>query len=313
MPCYSPLEGYRAKEVNANGKRPVVFNPGDGFTDMPIKLPCGQCNGCRLERSRQWAVRCMHESQMHDKNCFLTLTYNNENLPPDMSVNVRHFQLFMKKLRKKFGSGIRFFHCGEYGEKFARPHYHALIFGLDFEDRKLHSVKNGVPLYTSETLDSLWGMGYATIGDVTFESAAYVARYIMKKINGELADEHYLAKDPQGNWIYDPETGEILKRTPEYTTMSRRPGIGKPWLDKFQSDVYPHDFIVVNGKKVKPPKAYDANFEITDPVAFRQVKRLRKLVSNDVKENNTPERLKVREKVLALKLRKLLRKLDSEL
>ena len=244
----------------ANGKRKIVFNPRDGFSDLPILLPCGQCIGCRLERSRQWAIRCMHEAQLHDENSYITLTYNDKNLPKDGSLNLRHFQLFMKRLRKKTGKKIRFYHCGEYGEKFKRPHYHACLFGYQFPDLRYFKTINGNKLYTSKYLDSVWTnkngetMGFSTIGNVTFESAAYVARYIMKKINGEKAEAHYVNK----------ETGEILK--PEYTTMSRRPGgLGAEWLKKYKTDVYPGDFVVVRGKKMKPPKYYDRQYELTYP------------------------------------------------
>lgn len=188
MACYSPVTGYRAKQPNPiTKKRSVVFNTRDGVQDETVTFACGQCIGCRLERSRQWAIRCVHEASQHERNCFVTLTYDDKHLPADRSLKLRHFQNFMKKLRKKYGAGIRFFHCGEYGEKFRRPHYHALIFNHDFDDKILWSKNRGSPLYISESLDSLWEFGFATIGDVTFESAAYVARYITKKVNGELA------------------------------------------------------------------------------------------------------------------------------
>ena len=174
----------------------MIFNPKYAYqADQPEKLPCGQCVGCRLERSRQWAIRCMHEAQMHEDNCFITLTFNPESLDDrsnPWSLDVRDFQLFMKRLRKKYGAGIRFYHCGEYGELNKRPHYHACIFGFDFPDKRLWKVTNsGHRLYISESLDELWPFGFCTIGNVTFESAAYVARYIMKKVNGDAAADHY--------------------------------------------------------------------------------------------------------------------------
>jgi hypothetical protein len=134
MPCYFPITAWRSKDgKNEAGKWPVVFKPTAGYLDKELKLPCGRCIGCRLERSRQWAVRCVHEASLHEKNCFITLTYSPENLPKDGSLDVSHFQKFMKRFRKRFGPGIRFFHCGEYGESLSRPHYHACIFGFDFE------------------------------------------------------------------------------------------------------------------------------------------------------------------------------------
>ena len=246
MPCYSPIKGYRSKVLSPNGKRTIVFKPNLGFVDPPVLVPCGQCCGCRLERSRQWAIRCTHEASLHENNCFITLTFNDDNLPSDKSLDVRHFQLFMKRLRKQFGSNIRYYHCGEYGEKFRRPHYHACIFNFDFPDKKIFKISNGHNLYTSVILSEIWPYGFSLIGDVTFQSAAYVARYIMKKVTGDLAKDHY-------EYI-DPDTGEIINLKPEYTTMSRRPGLGKGWFEKYKSDVYPDDFVILNGKKMKPPK-----------------------------------------------------------
>ena len=137
MTCYAPLHGYYSQERNPKtGKRSVVFSRNSGYDDRRVSVPCGQCIGCRLERSRQWAVRCVHESSLHRFSSFITLTYNDEHLPSDRSLNVEHFQRFMKRLRKHLEPlKIRFFHCGEYGDKFRRPHYHAIVFGYDFPDR----------------------------------------------------------------------------------------------------------------------------------------------------------------------------------
>jgi hypothetical protein len=300
MPCFHPVTAWRSKDVNPDtGKRPMVFNPKMAYqADAPEKLPCGQCVGCRLERSRQWAIRCMHEAQMHEQNCFITLTFSPEALEQRenmWSLDVRDWQLFMKKLRKKYGSGIRFYHCGEYGEKNRRPHYHACIFGFDFPDKELWKVTpTGHRLYISRSLEELWPYGFSTIGDVTFESAAYVARYIMKKINGDKADEHY-------EWI-DDETGEVSPLRPEYTTMSRRPGIGRTWCDRYIDDVYPHDFVVVNGVKMRPPKYYDGVLATVRPYEFDEVKENRLINAEKHVDNNTTDRLKVREQVQLAKL-----------
>lgn len=306
MPCYSPLTGYRAQRVNDSGKRSIVFNPAHGYRDLPVQVPCGQCIGCRLERSRQWAIRCMHEASLHTENCFITLTYSDEHLPSDRSLNVRDFQLFMKRLRKKYNDrAIRFYHCGEYGSRFGRPHYHALLFGFDFPDRQLFRVTSaGSRLYRSRDLESLWPFGFSTIGDVTFDSAAYVARYIMKKVTGDKAAEHY-------EWI-DPDTGEIHQRKPEYTTMSRRPGIGKLWYDKYKHEVYPSDEVIVKGRAVKPPKYYDGLYEIEYPEDAERVKEARKRAAARRKQDNTTERLRVREKVKLAQISRLKRSLDSE-
>lgn len=209
----------------------------------------------------------------------------------------------MKRLRFHFGDKkIRFFHCGEYGEKYGRPHYHAILFGIDFDDKQLHTIINGNRLYTSPTLEKLWPYGYSSIGNVTFESAAYVARYIMKKVTGDQADEHYS--------VINEETGEILYKQPEYTTMSRRPGIAAGWFEQYADDVYPKDFVTVRGKKMRPPKFYDRLMEKTRPYEIEDIKAARVEKAREHSLNNTPERLHVREQVQKLKLKQLPRKLD---
>ena len=303
MPCYYPLDGYRSRTKNASGKRSIVFNPSQGFRDQPLKVPCGQCIGCRLERSRQWAIRCVHEASLHENNSFLTLTYNPQNLPEGGTLVVADFQNFMKRLRKSVGHKIRFFHCGEYGESTRRPHYHAIIFGHDFKDKQLHKTINENNLYTSNTLNKLWPLGHALIGDVTFESAAYVARYCTKKITGAKALEHYTD--------IDYSTGEIInERKPEYTTMSRRPGIGKAWLEKFRDDIFPDDFVVLAGKKLRPPNYYLNQYEVTNPEEHQKIKAKRKRAGELNKSENTWMRLRVREEIQNYKYNKLIRNLE---
>ena len=296
MPCYHPMQGYRSR---ADGKT-IVFNPTHGWVDRPLTIPCGQCVGCRLERSRQWAVRCVHEASLHEDNCFITLTYNNESLPEDGSLNKKHFQDFMKRLRKKYkNKKIRYYHCGEYGDKNFRPHYHAIIFGLQFDDQKLFTVNNGEKLYTSEKLEKLWPFGFSTIGTVTFESAAYVARYVMKKVNGKNAKNHYER--------VDSNTGEIYSLVPEYNTMSRRPGIAAGWFDKYKDDVYPSDNIHLREKTFRPPKFYDKMYEHLMPNEMEKIKMQRmKNMQKHVKDN-TAERLAVKEQVKHAQLNKLIR------
>lgn len=247
----------------------------------------------------------MHEASLWDDNAFITLTFNDANLPADGSLNVRHYQLFMKRLRKQFGSNIRFFHCGEYGEKFRRPHYHACLFNHDFHDKTLWKVQNDQRLFISADLEKLWPYGFSTTGVVTFQSAAYVARYIMKKVTGDLAEEHYQR--------VDPETGEITQLRPEYTTMSRRPGIGHGWLKKFYQDIYPDDFVVIKGKRMKPPKYYDRLYEIAYPSDFDEIRRRRILAGKLHVDDNTPERLNVRERVKFAQIDQLPRTIDQEL
>jgi len=241
------------------------------------------------------------------------LTYDNAHLPKDTSVDVREFQLFMKRLRKAYPKDrIRFFHCGEYGEKLARPHYHACLFNFDFPDKVPHGE-----YFTSKSLDRIWGNNDpekcpSIIGRVTFESAAYVARYITKKITGDEAQAHYV----------DKKTGVV--RRPEYVTMSRRPGIGRGWYDRFKGDLYPSDSAVVRGVEVRPAKFYDGVFERENPVVFAELKakrlsRVKHLVSlvdrlagkSDFVEDSTPDRLVVREEVHKSRAKNLVRKLEE--
>jgi hypothetical protein len=321
MVCYHPMKAFQSVRLNPDtGKRYVSFRrPYDGHMWTEILLPCGQCVGCRLDRSRQWAIRCYHEAQLYDDNCFITLTFDDEHLHQrdhPWSLDVRDFQLFMKRLRKRFGSGIRFYHCGEYGEicfncgkskKFCqcgsyvphigRPHYHACLFNFDFSDKTLWKVKNGCRLYISEILSELWPFGFSSIGDVTFQSAAYVARYIMKKQNGDMAEMRYFDRD-----------GVVV--CSEYTTMSRRPGIGKPWLDKYGEETYRDDYVVVNGTKMKPPKFYDRCFDVVSPDEMADIKARRMRGMKKHLDNNTPDRLEVREACQLARMKRLPRYLD---
>ena len=298
MPCYYPLRAYQCSDGHI-----VFYESKRHDTVKTLNLPCGQCIGCRLERSRQWAIRCMHEAQMHTQNCFITLTYNDDHLPSDRSLHYRDFQLFIKRLRKRYpGRKIRYYMAGEYGENFGRPHFHACLFGIDFDDKKLwkRTSANSM-LYTSSDLEILWPFGYSSVGDVTFESAAYVARYIMKKVTGKNAKEHYTE--------IDPESGEITTRKPEFTKMSLKPGIGYEWYKQYTSDVYPHDYVVIRGKKVKPPKYYDKKYKIEQPFEFDELLYIREKSAKLHYEDNTPERLLVKEQVAKAKLQKLKRNL----
>jgi hypothetical protein len=302
MACFHPMEGWRLHTVNpVTGKKGITFKRKDADRDpslLSIAIPCGKCLGCRMDRSRSWAIRCMHEASMYERNCFITLTYDDKHLPEIGSLQLRDFQLFMKKLRKQFGNGIRFFHCGEYGPKYGRPHYHAILFNFDFPDKEPWKVRNGFQTWRSKSLEKIWKGGFSEIGSVSFESAAYVARYITKK------------QTTQAWWteseVYDKETGEMLgRRSPEYTTMSRRPGIGRPWLDKFRSDVYTQDMVVMGGREMRPPKFYDGVFELDDPEGFAKVKAARIERQKLNWRDSTPDRLAVREFLLTTKFRRL--------
>jgi len=265
----------------------------------PLVVPCGRCIGCRLERSRQWAIRCVHEAQMHDENAFITLTYKDEELiygAQDFGILYpRHLELFWKRLRKCTRKRIRYFACGEYGEQYHRPHYHACIFGYDFPDKTLENTKDSGNYYHSDMLDDIWSHGRCIIGDVSFESAAYVARYVMKKRLGATAIS------------YKKEGIE-----PEFVRMSRRPGIGASWYEKYKTDVFPSDGVVIRGGvKCKPPKFYSERFKKEFPLVFDDISLARFDLSRKRWQDNTPLRLGVRYRIKLASISLLKRTLSS--
>ena len=214
MVCYHPITAYQLHQCKSNGKKAIVFGvPDSRYGYDVINLPCGQCIGCRLERSRQWATRCVHEASLHERNCFLTLTYDDEHIrwspfTGEQTLYKRDLQLFMKRLRKYVEPiKVRFFACGEYGDSSNRPHYHVILFGYDFPDKRLYKLgNNGYPYYISDLLNKLWTHGYCMLAAVSFDSCAYVARYVTKKLTGEAGKSKYEGIQP------------------EFVNMSRRPG-----------------------------------------------------------------------------------------
>lgn len=270
--CFRPIRAWRAPGGGAS------FTPRQGYTDLPeLELGCGQCIGCRLDRAREWATRCVHEAQLHEENSFLTLTY--EEAP--RSLDKQAYRLFMRRLRKHLGKHqVKYFQCGEYGDELGRPHYHAILFGYWFPDaRHWKTGPSGHAQYRSDELEYLWGHGICSLGPVTFETAAYVARYVTKKVNGDLAAAHYAG------------------RTPEYMACSK--GIGEAWIKRYAADTYRDDFVVMRGARAPVPRYYDKKLEELDPELLRQVKlaRVRRGATSQARANRTPERLQVREEV----------------
>lgn len=340
MPCYKPLRAWRTDDNE------IVFAER-GRIHSEITLACGQCIGCRLERSRQWAVRCMHEARMHKQNCFLTLTYDDDHLYQKYwtgqyrkdgtkayagNLRYRDIQLFNKRLRTALSRGyfngayipltrdekpqIRFYMAGEYGEQYGRPHYHMCLFGTNFNDKKyLGRTPTGHKLYTSEDLEKLWPLGFSSIGEVTFESAAYVARYVMKKITGQQQKIHYEKTDQ--------ETGEIIQLKPEFNNMSRRQGIGKAWLEKYKTDVYNANYagaegpctpvvkahVIVRGRKTNPPRYYDKQYQKSNPTEWEAIEYDRYLEGRKHYEDQLPHRLKAKQEVAAAQIKQLKRKI----
>ncbi len=285
----------------------LVFRRENAVSNMEVA--CGQCLGCRLDYSRMWAMRIVHESSLYERNCFITLTYDDACIPDDWSLCLEHFQLFMKRLRKRFSSRIiRFYHCGEYGGRckhgvklelvkcplcnVGRPHYHACLFNIDFDDLVCYGYSDatGEELYTSPLLESIWTLGFVDVGELNFASAAYVARYILKRVSGVLADDHYMQCDYDGvaTWV-----------KPEYVTMSRRPGIGRDWFLKFRSDVFPSDECPVPGVGVikKVPRYYEEIFKCEDPLSLADIKSVRRSFLAAHAAEYTPERLMDKYKV----------------
>lgn len=295
MACFHPLRAFKV---------PGGVSFSEGSDGVEMKLPCGKCTGCRLEASRQWATRCMHEAKMHERKCFLTLTYSNEHLPKDGCLDYSAFQDFMKRLRKSVEPlRLRFFMCGEYGELNNRPHYHALIYGWDFPDRKLWKrTAAGSEIFRSAQLERLWPFGHSSVGELTFQSAAYVARYAMKKLNGDVV---HVRADGR----VDLRTGELLPLVPEFIHMSLKPGIGAAWLEQYVDDVYAFDRCVVNGVETKPPRYYDKVIQKRHPFAWKDIAMDREDRALRTPDESSERRLSVREAVVNARLKKFKREL----
>ncbi|WNK14288.1 MAG: replication initiator protein [Microvirus sp.] len=304
MPCYHPVTAWRSQDKNASGKRSLIFSPNNAFGDS-LQIPCGKCIGCRLDRSTQWATRLQHEGQYYAQKCFITLTYDNEHLPSDGSIHVRDLQLFFKRLRAALsgrGSGrwtpplllprrLRYLACGEYGDQLLRPHYHAILFGIDFrEDRRLWGKsKNGQhERFVSPRLTKIWGNGRAELGSVTTSSTGYVARYTMKKVYGEAAAAHYNGREP------------------EFLVCSH--GMGLDWFLQYKdSDLYADMCVVKTAKgysQFRVPAYYDKKQPEEVLAQLKETRKLRSLQD----PNNTPARLAVREEVKLAKVKSLIRR-----
>lgn len=239
----------------------------------------------------------MHEASQYESNMFITLTYDDAHLPDQATLDYREYQLFMKRLRKRFPcKKIRFFAVGEYGDLRARPHFHACIFNLDLPDKKFFKkTPKGSLIYTSATLQKLWPFGYSTLCPLTYETAAYAARYCLKKVGGKAS------KSPDLETI-DLETGEVSYRTPEFAHMSLKPGIGSAWLTKYQAEVWPFDRVIIKGQELKPPRYYVRKLKETDPEAHEDLQAAREGRARKYAHDNTDERLLVKEEVLKSKL-----------
>lgn len=280
MTCYHPLKAWRTPQG-------VVFSELSRYDIIGrCDVPCGRCLGCRLRRSREWAVRVMHEAQMWRENCFVTLTYSEEHLSSS-SLVYSDYQSFMRRLRR-YRPGVRFFMCGEYGPLKLRPHFHACLFNVDFRDGKVRGKSaSGAVFLDSPVLAALWQLGNVSVQPLNFQTASYCARYIVDKVTGDDAEVHYSSVDADG---------VIVRRVPEFSHCSLKPGIGANWLKKYGGDVYPHDFVVQDGLQYSPPKYYDKLARRGD-VDWDRVEYARQKRALAAFADNTEERLRVREVV----------------
>lgn len=293
MACYHPLRALWYGEYNDSGKKKfkiVGKNAPIGKKAFlqPLEVeevPCGKCIGCRIDYSKQWATRCMLEAKQYEHNQFITLTYDPEHvkwvtganretgeIEPVTTLVPEDLTKFMKDLRRYYKyhynhENIRFYACGEYGPQTFRAHYHLIIFNLPIEDKEFFFVnKSGERIYTSDTIEKIWGKGQITVGDVTWNSAAYVARYVMKKIKGKDSERTY----------------ELLGIVPEFVRMSRKPGIAWQYYDEHKDKIYECDEIIYTnkdglGEKIKPSKYYDRLYDLENPEFMQALKQKRKL------------------------------------
>lgn len=281
MACYSPLLMFDTGEINPStgkhimefrGRADKLYDPsseaGSFVNATSYMVPCNRCIGCRLDYARQWANRMVLELMDCPEAIFVTLTYNDEHLPYSLcgfpTVSVRDCQLFMKRLRRHFpDKKLRYFLASEYGPMHGRPHYHAIIFGLqfsDFSDLRLYKYNNlNQPLFISTVFEEIWGNGFCTIGGVTRDTCNYTARYMLKKLKGK-----------------DKSFYEERDLTPEFTLSSRRPGIGLGYFDNHE---FTDKVTYFDGNKVVsfplPKKVFDKLVEY-DPDLYESLKVLRK-------------------------------------
>lgn len=299
---------------------PVYYDSQLKEVGLNITVPCGKCIGCRLDYSRMWATRSANEAFMHNhyNDCaFLTLTFNNEMLnrrENPHSLNKTAFRTWLKRLRKavkaNYDKEFRFMACGEYGAKHKRPHYHIIIYGFNFPDSKpfkINKVHGKDVIYKrSKFLESVWrpahcsdSFGFSVIGDVNFESSAYVARYVTKKLFGSVADRIY--KDIE----------------PEFLLTSRMPGLGYDFMVKYQNDIFNHGYIMLPNKHKAPiPRYYVNKLQEVNPELYNRYR----IVSFDNMYNNlfienldsTTERLMCREELKKQQLNILYRQYEFD-
>lgn len=304
MPCVHPIQAWRNTFSDYKLKKraaPFFKRPPEAAllagTVRPTPLPCGKCIECRLDYSRQWAIRGACELQTVDRASFVTFTYSPEKLPPGRTLVKEDYQKFLKRLRRA-GFEFTYMLCGEYGDRLGRPHYHAIFFGEDFRKdsyRAPVTQSPDMPLYVNDKLTAIWGNGHVVVGDVSFASIQYVASYVTKKVNGEMAKDHYNG------------------RMPEFMRMSLKTPIGSRWFDRFWSDVYPRDEFIFDGNVLRPPKYFQRRYAKLFPEKALDLSVKREKVAESNSGKWTVERLAARKAITLARFREHVRRLDKEL
>lgn len=281
MPCFKPIDGFH--KIGGG----LTFSP-TASNGSRLTVPCGRCIGCRVAHGKMWAIRMLHESRFHEETSFLTLTYREDQLPTGGTLVKKHTQDFWKRLRHSQRKKIGYYLCGEYGDSSLRPHYHAVCFGYRPADLQLHLQGDSHATYTSASLEAIWGHGFCTVGDVTPETCAYVARYVTKKITGPPAREHYERMSIDG---------EIIPVLPEFALMSRNPAIGKRHYETYGKEITDWDHVIYQGHPSPVPRYYDKLTQRQSEKLMLKIKdaRTARARTKAQKKNSTPERLQVRE------------------
>lgn len=223
--------------------------------------PCGQCIACRLNKVRDWTLRLMHEAKFYDKMVFLTITYDEEHLPEGRTLVKEDLQDYLKRLRYYCGK-VRFFACGEYGDQYQRPHYHLIVYGIDKDNQIFHGKKYDAKRGIWYVKSRVWKNGTTYIGDVTYNSCRYVASYVNKKVLGKGSKEFY------------EKRGVI----PEFTLMSRKPGIGSDFVNFYRAGLIRKPVIIWQGKKLGLPRYYEDKVFNTEALKLQRKAEKRKFM-----------------------------------
>lgn len=272
MPCFRPVTCWQPLDGGA-----ISFSERKDHRE--IQIPCGQCIGCRINRQQMWAFRALAEASLHPSNWFLTLTYSNENLPAHGALQHRDWQLFAKRVRKSLGP-FRYLMCGEYGPQTLRPHYHALLFGLELPDAKPSGLRRGHTVFKSEALHRNWGLGLIELGSVSPMSARYCAGYVLKDTR-------------QPSRVIE-DTGEIVTLPAPYGRMSLKPGLGDAWIRRYYPEVFAHGACFSQDKRYRIPDRFKHILDGIDPVAYETL-QADAVGQATISPDNSPERLAVRE------------------